>query len=789
MFKIFVWFLIFLFSGLNLVYSNNDNDNSENPPSNPLLIYDPDSGYSCPSPMTPEECQRRINEDRANNPYKWIKELFITNDNIQIDYKTQKKYKPAWYEYLAWYNNSYDSIVYAFKNKNWELIYFNNDGTYCNTYTGTCWKFPSAIWDRPLESNSTNIFKSNKYIFFLTLNSWYRYLFIYDIENNKSFNIDLNHYVKLKHNWREVYPLTNSNYNYDDVSFDVYNWVLNFYFYYTWVRTSQGEFRNKILNLKINTNNIDNSLFWDWYTTYHRICSNPIFNDYKWNIYDNKLNINISFFHSLLWTWDCKFYKRNVQFNYLESNFTEYVRDSNDISVWMWFLNTDDVTDVYWTYIKNRGKLNAWWIIYLSDSTALYNYWWSLFSLYFSDNDNNPTNWITLNRTVFWAWLLWIFSSMRLLSVEKDFDWVFYISYYRNWKVHTLQTNQIYDIENSNYQVLEDKYYLWTFNKIKVFLYKTSNFSFSDSISYPSFFVARSWDNLKFFLVNRSWSYYNYSILVSTDNVFINSRWPFWWYHFGWWNLNIGNNWFTDWWWQQDDNWSYIDSNIRDINKDKEQAKETYNKYFSDIPILGNIIWTFSLWFPENWNTNLKVPFINPEIQNWKAKVTYTVHQVELQPIDDKLHINALWDSDPLAKKFISFFLAFFYVMVKFWIILLWFFFIKILFSFVFSLQKLLFPAWFSNDNKGNIWVVWVFIWFVVFYFWVFAWFISILGFYTEFMVFVKNIIDLIFWFLASNFLDFELFKQIIHLVDISVIGLFVWYVWLLLALNYWKLN
>ena len=805
--KFIVWFFLFILFGPLSVYA---------------LELKPTPQPDCPAPMSVEECNRK-REAEKNNPYKNIKEVIISNWNYKIS-EWQKLYTPTGQDFISWYNNDYSSVVYTFTNSNTELIYFLNDGTYCNSFLWICKKFVNSSSDSSYRIFQNynyypymQTFKTEKYIFFLTSNPWGNisnysnvmpYLLVYDIKSNKWFSIDLGYYLqhnKYKSNWQDVdLSYLFSILDYNNISFDVYNWILNIYIYYqhyqndNWVKEKW-----KIMNIQIDTNNINSELFSFDNKLFTKICLNSKWQNNQFEKYIEKTYkflylpwwLNRYFNDSSTWTSECNFFVRDLKKSRFDFSSYDNLSFNEKLKNWTWikywFLDDSDSNiDFRDTYIEKRAKMKQYWVAYITDSTAFYNNarTWSFVTSYFTKNKD----WLlTFNNDEFWSWFGNIFTNYTNLSISRDKDTkLFYISYRVNDKLNTIKTKQLYDLNNSDYELLENKYYLWKYNGIEVY-YTWGVESVKNKLAnlyYPSLFVARSWDNLKFFYI-RQYSWYSFSLYTFSDTVFQNFAWPFWGFNF-WKNLVIWNSSFNDWWWQKDEDWNYLNNEeLQKLKKDKEAPKNNFNKFFSDMPIIWNLVNTFSLWFPKDWNKALNVPFLKPQIENWKAKVWYEVYNVNLQPVNDKLKINALWEGSELSKKVISFFLALFYIFVKVWLFFLWFLILRFLFNVILGIKNAFFPFLRISNTTGNVWVLWIFLAYCFAYFTLAVTLLGSVSFLSEFVLSLKNIIDLIFWFIVSNFFNLSVFSDIVWVFDVWVLWLALWYVWMQVAVGFWKIN
>ena len=560
----------------------------------------------------------------------------------------------------------------------------------------------------------------------------------------------------------------------------------------------------KILGIQIDTNNINSKIFSLNSKLFTRICKNDKLQNSQFYSYIDltykSLNLPwwlVRYFNdSSTWTSECGTYIRDLSKSRFEFSSYNDLNFNEDFKSWIWikyWLLDDSETpnlDLKKSYIENRARMKQYWIAYITDSTAFYNNAknWNFVTSYFSKTkdwilvfDNNEF-W---NR--FWNW----FTNYSNLSISRDKDTkLFYISYRVNNQFNTIKTKQLYDLDNSDYELIENKYYLWKYNWIEVY-YTWGVDKLKDRLAnlyFPSFFVSRYWNNLKFFYIN-VYNWYDYALYTFSDNVFNDLIWPFAWFNF-WKDLSIWNINFNDWGWNKDDDWNYLNNEeLKKLKKDKEAAKKNYEKFFLDMPIIWNIFATFSVWFPKDWNKALNVPFLKPQIENWKAKVWYEVYNVNLKPVDDKLKINALWEGSELSKKVISFFLALFYIFVKVWLFFLWFLILRFLFNVILGIKNAFFPFLRISNTTGNVWVLWIFLAYCFAYFTLAVTLLGSVSFLSEFILTLKNIIDLIFWFIVSNFFNLTVFSDIVWVFDVWVLWLALWYVWMQVAVGFWKIN
>lgn len=525
----------------------------------------------------------------------------------------------------------------------------------------------------------------------------------------------------------------------------------------------------------------------------------PTGSDYSYKMYYVNLdNINNkSFFRN----WFLK--------NFNETSWTE-------IKSPIWFTLkssfVDESVNITNSFINSNIRLRSWGVLFLKNWIWFYtnNNSWISYAY-----NTSSWSWEMAIKDIWWKFLNF-FRNYKILDFWQTFEkWEqkYFISYSVNWQFRTIKFSSFQNLEDwENFQdkdILNWLFYLWSIwnknskNPLLIYWDQSLNYlqNFDNTKTFPTFFIWKYKGELRFFYISNSWKLY----IWNSDIIWIwkkyNIEWNNYFFDVG---NNTNQNWnINNWWiWEAWADWNYEKEEGLNYEKEKkekaefeenkknaEKTKQEFNKFLWDNEFVKKILNLINFWFPENWNTKLTIPYIVPKIENWRAKVWYEEKKVNLNPIEDKLKINALWEDDWTWKKIISFFLAFIYITVKLILIFLPVFFISYIFKITIWLKDIFLPFLQNKEMKGNIWTAWVLIWFILLFWWLFLWFIWTIDFVFSFFSYVKDIINLIFWFLNYNFFSFNTFTSIIWFFDWAIVSLFIAYVWLTFVTSFWKVN
>lgn len=380
---------------------------------------------------------------------------------------------------------------------------------------------------------------------------------------------------------------------------------------------------------------------------------------------------------------------------------------------------------------------------------------------------------------------------------------VFYIKYdknekiYKKWKLFWFFTNLVYDFNNLNliYDI-KNKWYVWSFTKNN-FLWLWEDFVNFYTNSENLFDISEF-----FYWRYHFWSFYNKKTwkqkIISLDRNFFtkqelisnNSRFIiFAWKNLNSWNYNIyyydstkyklmvsdssiddlkgfHNNNFYDSYnpntWEFENDWDVGEPNEEEWSIILQKLAEKVKTRFSWI---SEIFEFFVLPFPQEKDTySVTIPFISISKNN---EINYKKLTVDLPNFDDYNSLNVInvkdSDNNSLWKKFLSFLLWVFYILIRF-VLVLFFFLPFILFYFI--AEKLTsFLFWWLWHNSWWSSVIWKFVFWVYFatlyvplvaiILWLFI-FIPMFNIWMDYL-------NSVFWYILSNYLDYTFFLWFVN--------------------------
>lgn len=736
----------------------------------------------CPAPYQAWECYNDPNypynpdwspkNPKTEWPEKWenedFKRIFVLKENQDIEDSKWEKFIPeftwTYAEYLWW------NPIYSYTNDRWELIFFTSSFWTCNVSLWTCKNNYFDLWVN--HSDNYYILENKDYIIFVlsyphkdSISDW---LIIYSKRYNNSiyFNLTFNW---ISEDWETKWVSSTSDKN-EKIRYVMVEWnkLIFTKSYHFWLSARNNWYFLYSLDL----DKIEARDFSDNPNPYYTFFNSEYFKNLE------SVNYNYSdFLFSELQTKKKIIFLEKQKFDTppLEFEFFK-IEDFN--------LERDWVKQFSGMHLEIKPK----WVAYIHNNSAIYiNTWWDIEYKYY-----NWKNYVTEKLGWFFSRLVWEVSWINLKYDDKM--WYYILSF----------------IERN---ILSQKFRTLVFEKDKLFNLK-SKYDYT-----WVYYIWKYWDsNNHVYAVNSVIDYFKQATYINYQNFWFIENRESWKYNFFYildWFLYVSQNSinlgyyktssFSDSWnaWNVNEDWWYTDDNyVREKEKDKEkQEREEAEKlkkreelewkanfFTNSIEWLKTFLNLFLITFPEDYNKNLKVPFLQPIIVDWQAKIQYRVYDTELKPIEDKLNIGLMWESSDYMKKWLSFFLSLIYISCRFWIITLNLIFFYYIFKYLNSILNLLF-AWNINSNWWNIWA---FAWIVWFFTVLFSFCITLvwqLTFFTPFFDFVTNLLNLIFWFIATNFFDFETFYSFTNFIWIWIFGFVLLYLWVKLLKTYWKLN
>ena len=691
----------------------------------------------CPAPYTATWCYDDPNYN-SNTPTWPLPEqdfdhIVITKDLLKswFDKEKWKAFNPEMQEL----NNIWD-VLYKYVNNKGELIYFTRD-YYCNVYNWTCKNTGYFFHD-----NYNEVIESNEYIIFKMLNG----LKIYSKKYDKILNISIKHPIKTL-DWDSFTRIDRNIYWY----FDVKDNTLLFNIIYEW---NKFIWKFKINLDKLKPQDFDNNwLYFYALELKDNVKKDSSYYSYLFNNY-NREDFNLKWYYT---TKNSDFYtKRLVEkeidpinwIPWIEYEFSDEWKEINLIKTYKeWRVDIKDYG--FWYFRKN-------FIYYIWEDSKIHYYVRKWTGSFIYNLDLSILDKILTNH--------------YQISFRTDSAWINSFTYY--WERSILSDSWFTTIWFSNLDDLENKdninntwhsYYLWSvrYNWKDVWIWAWQDVKDLKNFYLKSirnnFFIWKYWTWIHFFyiwtdrilrvskkpLINLSKSQQNWSLIF--DEIFF--------------------KWLDDWSTENPD-WTYID-NDKEWNKtwakDIDWLVEKFKTYVN-FDKFKEVFDFFFVPFPEEKE---KYWFDASGISFWAREIWFKKLHVELPKLNkfDNLIQNNIRDPNDnwVWRKFISFFLAILYILIR--LVLVLFFFIPF-FLFYFISSKL--AAWIFGWD-WNMWksqttfskvIAFVYIWTLISSFW--AVFLSLLIFIPMFNVWF-DFLNSIFWYLLTNFFDYNFFRIFVN--------------------------
>lgn len=645
---------------------------------------------------------------------------------------------------------------------NWKLV---NDLSWINLYRINC-----SIW----ESGNCVIFDHPKSVAFLVKSYWdnSNHLLFLDKKTKKYFHLNFwvfnNQWNPQKYKKWEIfqklfYDKEKDNVTwYDlsanafktwlwDFSFDYFGNVLDVYFY-----IGSGNYNSAALyNYKINMNHIK------------PIEENIDFYIYQWFKKED-----------LKWEWNC--------LNQWEC----YNRvDFKDLSVFYFKQNEDFIDkipfglplyqmDLRFQYFEPKTKnfQNVIWNIYNSKSTYWQFYSFKIFlyhDMLFYCNRNGLNYRFYNEDNLLKTWKINSFfdsffnnyksCDLNYDNEEKRFYISMIFSNQLNYWLKTISFTNVYG--SADY--LDNNYYIASFidkDKTKSNLYLSNDFLKDINLtnnSFIKFLRTKSWNWYIYFL-DKNWNVKNYSF----QNDFK--------------ELNLTSNNFID----KNPDWTDKDSSGWDLSDQQKDSNVVFNAIKEKIVWLlwwiKDVVEFFILPFPSEKET---YSIILPFLEFNKNKVNYKKLTADLPNFNNykTYAVVNISDSDnnKLWKKFLSFLLWIFYILVRFFLI---FFFFIPFFLYYFIAEKLTsFIFWWLWSASENWWVISKPISFLYYssilvpLVWILVWLLIFIPMFNVGFDYINNI----FWYILSNYLDYSFFVWFVNWFFV-----FLWF-WIISHLVY----
>lgn len=223
-----------------------------------------------------------------------------------------------------------------------------------------------------------------------------------------------------------------------------------------------------------------------------------------------------------------------------------------------------------------------------------------------------------------------------------------------------------------------------------------------------------------------------------------------------------------------------------DLNSaDDNSLSNTLSWQLEDKFHLSQFTSFYDIHLSENPQLNIDIPFLLLTSDFW---VWYDSKNVNLVPIEDRLwksHIekNTLW------KKFISFFFAIFYILIRLSILsLILYLFKKYYYTLEFFVNHLFWKS-LTPDWSWNVWSV---VFYVIFLWLTISWFITILTYIFPILPmfsFLINYITVFFSLITVSFLDYQFFAWLVNAFFITSVWWIISYIIFLITNKFLKAN
>ena len=745
----------------------------------------------CPAPYLPWECEKDPNysEDDFIGPKQPVKEIIVANDKDSVNTNRETRaFVPTFYPR---YSGSNSKIIYSYVNKDSHLIYFKNNGEYCNVSIDECYRanFKSDTNNKYLSDTYYNVINSKDYIVFLFKkfgsNYYDNFLGVYNKKTNKFLNISLNPYY-VNHNlwWMHYFS--------EDFSIKSFNVENNTIYFYNAKNISYGSdnLYEYLFTYSIDFDNLSdsdfksNKIYYLYFDINHKIISN-----------DDK-NLSFSYFlhnnYDLIWSNNIKiassdiFYPYNIDINKLTK--TDWIHWFNvSLSV---FKNQQKNLVV--NFINNKLRFRYDSLSYFFKNALFY-----VDDSYRLTSSFRTSEWIKtkyINDSSFqffppsFKFLNFVYSKdlkKYIFSYYTEMKFLWYEKYF-----YSAVTSNLTDFNDG--ELYKNLYYLWTANWINILWNQTiSKFKqFNLDSSYSTINIAKYWWDLHLFyysIGNNSWLYY-----ISKNPILEKPKSIIWGDLFNDW-LNIDNT-NPDWdaWGEKNPDWSY-----KDVDKERKRLQDIYDKQESLKNWAKKILWEKSYFFkildlfifnfPDNYAERIKIPYLKPIVKDNHLKISYDESEIVPTPVKDRLKISDL-EPNWAWKIFISFFLWVFYICIRLVFLslnLLWAYF---LYDSLIKLFKVVLGRD-LKDSNGNLFTSVIFVIFIWFFFSIVSW---ILALFATTVLPILNLsldmINLFFWFINESFFDFNIFKLVVNSFAVAIPSLFIAYVWYKFSLYFWRI-
>lgn len=534
-------------------------------------------------------------------------------------------------------------------------------------------------------------------------------------------------------------------------------------------------------------------------------------NNWKWLIKSSDLIYWLKYvsYDDFLYSYD-----RNI-FSFYEEN----VKDIKEL--WLngslWFFSSlqsqwlNKNIDYYNTFISPNIVLIKWWVLFFKNSVAFFtsdhliNNSKISYAYVWDDPNKNLRIW------TFWSWFNRVFTDYKILDFWTARIWnedYYLLSFLENNTFKVIKFKTLWELQE--WAILFDGiYYLWSVidnstDKSVIFWADKSIVDLPDfwKDNYLiNFFIWNYRWNLHFFYFwnNKSIPKYYVSSKSINEILFEKNDIDIFWNSFVYqfWNKDKNNDKYNNWVWPSWSDWTYTKEELEEERKiilqqyQEEKNEKILNEYSEEIikkvPFLNDVLKPFYISFDkENFN-KAKIPFLTFVNDWWKVKIDYKVLDTELKPVEDKLKISAIDNSENnIVKDFVSIFLAFIYYSFRviIWVLAIFFlYFTNKLFKFFTSV---IFWDVLENRWNWNIWSFSVLIFFYVAYWAYIASFIALFVSISPFLNIMIDFLNLIFWFLNYNFFNINIFSETISLIS-TYITIFIIYLTLSFLIKFWK--